>query len=71
MCISFIRLDFIDRTESDKGEIVKIFRPRTVILREKLRKCNNFRKFLKFQRVSRRFSSEELADVAGVVKIRV
>lgn len=67
--VSFIRLDFVSRTESWKGEIVKIFRPRGAILREKLRKCNNFEKSLKFQRVAPPFASEELAELKRLVNV--
>ena len=67
--VPFTRLDFVSKTESWKGEIVKIFRPRGAILREKLRKCNNFEKSLKFQRVAPPFAGWELEKLVNVVNV--
>ena len=67
--VPFTRLDFVSRTESEKGEIVKIFRPRASILREKLRKCNNFEKSLKFQRVTTILVGRKLEKLVNVVGV--
>jgi hypothetical protein len=48
---------------------VKIFRPRTPILREKLRKCNDFEKSVKFQRVTPPFVGEKLGKLVDVVGV--
>ena len=50
---------------------MKIFRPRTPILREKLRKCNDFEKSLKFQRVRTRGCCGCKSGVCGSCAIRV